>query len=253
MGNLKIANNFSKYARSYDKYADIQEKSARRLMEMAGDGDFCSILEIGCGTGNYTFMLRHKFKNARITALDISAEMIGVSQDKLEDGAVEFIIADAETAGLAQKFDLVTSNACFHWFQDMEKAILKYKGLLNEKGLIMFSAFGPLTFCELNDVLKEVFTDSAAAAAGFKHLSQIRHVLENNFEKVSVEEEIIEEDFKDLRELLAKIRYSGIRGEGLKSGVYMGRESLERLERAYLDKFGKIKATYQVFFCKGQC
>ena len=75
-----IARNFSRCAYLYDRYADVQKKAALEILGQIQDYSFSKILEIGCGTGNYTLLLREKFKRASITALDISRKMIEVAQ-----------------------------------------------------------------------------------------------------------------------------------------------------------------------------
>ena len=53
-------------------------------------------------------------------------------------------------------------------------------------------------------------------------------------------------------ELLEKIKYSGIRGNGLVKKIYFSRGLLDKLEKAYRDKFQEIRATYQIFLCQGE-
>ena len=52
MDKEAIVKNFSKYARTYDKYADIQKRAASELLGLMRKDGFRPILEIGCGTGD---------------------------------------------------------------------------------------------------------------------------------------------------------------------------------------------------------
>ena len=61
-----MVKNFSRHAGSYDGFTDIQNETAKILADMLPGGDVASILEIGCGTGNYTLLLREKFKGSAI-------------------------------------------------------------------------------------------------------------------------------------------------------------------------------------------
>lgn len=252
MDKLKIINNFSRYAHFYDKYADVQNKAAVELITFLKNGDFSRVLELGCGTGNYTLRLRESFKNARIKALDISGEMINVAQDKLKHKNVEFIVADAEKVISDNEFDLITSNACFQWLSDLEKSLQSYAKSLSPGGVVCFSIFGPDTFLELNSVLKSVLKDSQAISAYFYKSARLKAVLQANFKSVKINEVGYKESFTSLKGLLEKIKYSGIRGNGLGGKVYFSRGLLERLEAAYRNKFQEICVTYQVFFCRGE-
>lgn len=252
MAKLNIANNFSRYVHLYDKYAGVQNKAAFALANYLKSGNFSKILELGCGTGNYTLMLREEFKGAKIKALDISEEMIGVAQNKLKNKDIEFMVADAEQIILDKDFDLITSNACFQWLNDLAKALRGYVKSLQRGGAVYFSIFGPRTFCELNMALKSVLKEGCVDAAYFPNRASLKAVLNDNFKSVKINEVCYKESFGSLKELLEKIKYSGIRGNGLSGKVYFSRGLLERLEKAYLDKFQEICVTYQVFFCRGE-
>ncbi|MFH1077484.1 MAG: methyltransferase domain-containing protein [Pseudomonadota bacterium] len=67
---------FSKAAKTYDKYAMLQQAIAFKLATRLGERKFCNILEIGCGTGNYTLMLHKRYPSASITAIDFSEKMV---------------------------------------------------------------------------------------------------------------------------------------------------------------------------------
>jgi malonyl-CoA O-methyltransferase len=262
MDKKTIVRNFSKYARTYDKYADIQKLAASKLLGLVREDGFRRILEIGCGTGNYTLLLRERFKNASLKALDISDKMIEAASEKLKDRGIEFIVADAETADIKGDFDCVTSNASFQWFNDLGGTLKKYGAVLKKDGIILFSAFGPATFQELNISLRDVFSAGGRFACGGKYIStaadnfmgkrELSRLLEGNFKKARVEEAFCEESFPHLKELLHKIKFSGIRGNGVSGGAIFTPRALRELEKVYLDRFKRISATYQVFYCEGR-
>lgn len=251
MNKSKIANNFSRYAHLYDQYAGVQNKAAFELLGSLKNNNFSKILELGCGTGNYTMMLRKEFSGARIKALDISGEMIRVAQSKLKNKDIEFVVADAQKPIPDNDFDLITSNACFQWLDDLGKALRGYAKLLRRGGAVYFSIFGPRTFCELNATLKSVRGESGLDAAYFCNRDSLEAMLKDNLKSVKINEICYKESFGSLKGLLEKIKYSGIRGNGLSEKVYFSRGLLARLEKAYLDRFQGIGATYQVFFCRG--
>lgn len=251
MDKLKIADNFSRYAHLYDKYASVQNKAVSELASSLEGNSFSKILELGCGTGNYTLLLREKFKDARIRALDISEKMVGVARNKLKNEDIEFVVADAEDIIPDKDFGLVTSNACFQWLNNLEEVLPRYAELLSQGGIVSFSIFGPQTFCELNAVLKSVLEDSVDSSY-FCDRGRLEGILKANFKSVKIKEVYYRESFTGLKGLLEKIKYSGIRGSGLSKKIYFSRGLLEKLEKAYLDKFQEISVTYQVFFCSGE-
>jgi malonyl-CoA O-methyltransferase len=246
-----IKNNFGRYAHLYDKYSSIQEKIAAELSEKVTSNGLRNILELGCGTGNFTRLLRNKFKQARLKALDLSPEMVAVCRKKLPESGLEFIIADAEELDLRESFDLVASNATFQWFSDLEGTLTKFAVCLRRGGEIIFSTFGPKTFYELDWVLRSLFKGAAVAATFFTPREELEELLRKKFQNSRVFEKIHRESFSSLRDLLRKIKYSGIRGNGLGKKRFFNRRNLDKMQELYLDKFKGISVTYQVFYCQG--
>lgn len=258
MDKQTLIRNFSRYADYYDKYADVQKLAASKLLGQLSEKSFNNVLEVGCGSGNYTMFLRNKFSSARLKAVDISDKMISIARDKLKGREVDFIVEDAENIEFGEDFGLITSNACFQWFSDLEKALIKYKDLLSENGIISFSIFGRETFCELNASLRSV-TGGSVPANDFMRKENIEAVLTKFFKAVVVEEIRHVEFCGSLKELLDKIKYTGIRGEGLAGKIFFGLQLVKQLEKIYWEKFSTVNngqkmipVTYQVFLCRGQ-
>ncbi len=247
-----IEANFSKHARDYDQHSRVQNLCAAILIKEVNSDGFASILDIGCGTGNYTMLLKNKFPQAKIKAVDISAEMIEVAKDKLERRQVEFIVADAENLNLKEKFDLISSNASFQWFQDLESDLIRYKEVLNEGGFILFSTFGPKTFSQLHSCLEEFLNKSLSiSAANFLKQEEVAKILKNIFSEVQVKEEIYNQNYNSLLELLESVRCTGTRGDSLRGEIFWTPRTITSIEEIYKKRFKNIVATYQMFFCRG--
>jgi len=75
------------------------------------------ILDLGCGTGSTTLLLKRSFPNAEVIGLDLSPHMLAVADDKAHQAglAVQFQHGNAEQTGFADcSFDLVTASLLFH-------------------------------------------------------------------------------------------------------------------------------------------
>ena len=246
-----IQKNFSSYAACYDEYSAVQDLCGLKLIESIKTDGFCAILDIGCGTGTYTGLLKYKFPLAKIKAVDISQDMVQIAKRKSICQGIDFIVADAEKLHLEHSFDLISSNVSFQWFGDLEKTLFSYKELLNENGIIAFSMFGPRTFFELNSCLKQLSAgDASITSIGFVRKEKLEKTLQSIFKDVSVSEQIIEEEAVSLPELLRKIKYTGTRGAGVNKKGFWTPRMIDKLEQIYREKFGKIIVTYQVFFCQ---
>ena len=109
-----VTRQFDAHARAYDRmtrlnpgYHDHLRMSARR-MGLPGRGAGLHLLDLGCGTGSSTAALLDAAPEARITAVDASAEMLARAQDKTWPAGVKFVQADAmelNQAGLEGPFD----------------------------------------------------------------------------------------------------------------------------------------------------
>ena len=244
-----LKRNFSRHAGCYDAHDAIQKRIGVNLIERLGSHPFASILDLGCGTGNYTRLLHEKHPTARIKGVDLSAAMIEEARRKLTTQGIEFGVADAETAAFDAPFDLITSNACFHWFADLDATIGRCAGALAKDGLLAFSSMGPCTFRELGTCLDAVLPDRPPISArSFADQLDLETVLGRHFAWVSVVAETIVEEYPSLLKLLNTIKYTGTRGSGLE-GVALTKTLLHDLEKAYKKRVGSIAATYEVFYC----
>ena len=246
-----IKRNFSRNARHYDDHAAVQKKCAERLIELIKGKKFSRILEIGCGTGMLTHLLSNKYNRAEITAVDISEEMLDMAKKKVRGDNVRFMTADGESVPLEKKLDLITSNASFQWFENLEETLRRFAEALKSKGTLCFSMYGPETFKEFEEVLGVHFGERRRLSSGrFPTMEMVEAILNENFKDFKVKEEYITVDFISLWNFLSDIKKSGARGYGLDDGIFLGKHRIRALEKTYIDKFAGIIATHHVFFCK---
>ncbi len=247
-----VERNFSRYAHLYDDHSGVQLYTASRLISGLNKDSYKEILDIGCGTGNFTGLLRETFPGAIITALDISKRMVQIAKEKLYDKRIDFVIEDAERIELENRFDLVSSNASFQWFSDLEEAMNRFRRFLKDDGVINFSTFGPKTYQELNISLKELLNNDAGInASRFIDRDALGSLLKSLFKNIEITEELYVQQYDSLSDLLKKIKYTGTQGRGINGNGLWTPTLLKRLEEIYRDKFKDITATYQIFYCKG--
>lgn len=254
-----IRSRFSRAAASYDEHALVQKYIAGLLMaELLADeraGSSGKILEIGCGTGNYTTILAEHFSGAAIKAIDFSKEMLELAGGKLKSfNNVELICADGEEylarAG-RDEFDLITSNGALQWFSGLDRALLDIDRLLRPGGKLLFSIFGPRSLEELNRGIKDTFNSRAeVAATDFPDQQRLHEALAAFFPGADIREELTERQYKDIYDLLRHIRKTGTSGWQQGNPLIFTRSSLKRLDQWFIDKLGGCKVTYQNFIVK---
>ena len=112
-----IRRNFARRVRSYDRHAGMQRRMAHGLVAVVGViGRARRILEIGCGTGYLTQLLRQANPEAQLIALDLDASLVETARRRLGAAAgVAWLVADGEVP-LRGAYDLIIANATFQWF-----------------------------------------------------------------------------------------------------------------------------------------
>jgi len=271
-----VLRRFSAGAAGYEAHAYAQRLSAVDLLAytvaamgaarkggtVGADGEPASnrgpalkILEPGCGTGLYTRMLLEAFRGASVFGVDISEAMVRVAKRGIDDPRVRFAVADAEEIATGS-YDLVTSNAVFQWFLSLPRTLARMASLLPGKGVLTFSFFGPETYAELGDAMRgsalrrDAPGGERVAAAAFHSREEISDALSAVFPRWDVDERRYHQEFPTLAELLRSIRFTGTGGGGPRESWTPGK--LARVEEAYRERAGGIRATYQVFLCRGR-
>ncbi|MFH1672403.1 MAG: malonyl-ACP O-methyltransferase BioC [Pseudomonadota bacterium] len=252
----RIRRSFSKAAPTYDQYAFIQKGVAAILIDRLKGRLFQNILEIGCGTGNYTIMLTQRFPAADITAIDFSDEMISLAAQKLNNNKrVHLRVEDAEAfpSKSETRYDLITSNSTFQWFTDLKKGLEHYKALLADGGIILFSMMGPETFYELHEVMEEVLPEKVKISARyFTQFDEIESPLREIFKKVKTSETVLTREYNNLLDLLKTMKYTGVNVRRNGNNILFTPALIKKAEKVYVKRFGSVRTSYQVFLCEGK-
>ena len=89
----------------------------REAVIKAVNGNPRKILDLGCGTGSTTLMLKAAFADAEVIGLDLSPQMLVMAEYKAQQAGIEIEwrheLAEA-TNFQADEFDLVTASLLFH-------------------------------------------------------------------------------------------------------------------------------------------
>lgn len=120
-------------------YLQFKNERTRPAVDLASRiplDDPRTILDIGCGPGNSTAVLRERFPNAKIIGIDNAPDMIAKAQETYPDMTFLCVSADEYIATTDEVFDVVFSNACMQWLPDHKALLPKWMGLLNKDGVL---------------------------------------------------------------------------------------------------------------------
>lgn len=143
MDNFYISvQRFDEFAAEYaQRFMDLNaySDSIDRFCELIGPKD-PKILELACGPGNVTRLLKLQFPKSRIVAVDLAPKMIELAQNALPD--VDFRVMDVRNiSSLPEKFDAIMCSFCLPFLSksDTEKLIVDCAGRLVSGGALYIS------------------------------------------------------------------------------------------------------------------
>lgn len=118
-----------------EKYLLFQKQRTQPAIDLANRVRDCApktIVDIGCGPGNSTEVLRKVFPEAEILGIDSSPGMI--DRAKAKHGDLNFSLCSA--ADLDGAYDLLFSNACLQWIPNHRELIPQLMGKLTDGGVL---------------------------------------------------------------------------------------------------------------------
>ncbi len=101
---------------------------------------------MGCGTGVLTVQLADLCN--KIVGVDSSQDMIDKAKEQFRN--IEFMVCDALALPFENEFDVVFSNAVFHWISDHDALLKNIYKVLKPQGLLVcgFGANGNIAIIE---------------------------------------------------------------------------------------------------------
>ncbi|TAN03337.1 MAG: malonyl-[acyl-carrier protein] O-methyltransferase BioC [Rhodanobacteraceae bacterium] len=154
---------FGRAAASYERHDALQREVEARLFDSLGyyDGQPQRVLDVGCGTGRGTALLKKRWRDAEVIALDVSLPML--RQARRHAGwwkPFARVCADGQALPFPDRsMDVVYSNLCMQWCDAPRAFFAELNRVLKPDGFLVASSLGPDTLSELR---------AAWAAAGSK-------------------------------------------------------------------------------------
>ena len=119
----------------YLKYRNERTQPTVDLVNRIDIRNIKRIIDIGCGPGNSTAILKSRWSEADVYGVDNSSNMI--EKAKSENPDIGWLMMDAlnDLSSLG-KFDIVFSNAALQWMPGHEKLIPKLFNMLQDNGVL---------------------------------------------------------------------------------------------------------------------
>lgn len=112
------------------------KRRARSITQRAELKEGMTVLELGCGTGEYTKeFVKEDFQ---LVSLDISPKMIELTRSKAGNN-IQYVVGNAEQLPFKNVvFDSVVGNAILHHFPDLSAALIEVKRIKKQRAKIVF-------------------------------------------------------------------------------------------------------------------
>ena len=161
-----VARSFGRAAASYDAAAHLQRAVCRQLLDRVsrierGERSWYPrrILDLGSGTGYGSELLRQRFPQAEIIALDLAEGMLQYARS-VRPVADAYIAADAEQLPLASgSVDLVFSSMALQWCYNLPQLFAELGRVTASDGRQLIATLGPGTLRELKESWAQVDRD----------------------------------------------------------------------------------------------
>lgn len=170
-----IAEAFGKAAQNYDRHAAFQRDVGERLLGLLPeDLSGYRVLDLGCGTGYFSMLLRQR--GASVVCADLSARMLDAARQRCGDEGMRYIVADAEHLPFPEgAFDIVFSSLALQWCADLSLPLREIRRVLAVNGTGLFSTLLDGSLSELKAAWAKI--DAHQHVNDFISLNQLKIAL----------------------------------------------------------------------------
>ncbi|MCO7642405.1 trans-aconitate 2-methyltransferase [Pseudomonas sp. S 311-6] len=121
-------------AKQYGQFEAARTRPVRDLLAALPDRQVSQAIDLGCGPGNSTEVLRQRYPDATITGLDSSADMLDAARQRLP--ALHFALADISAWHATAAYDVILANASLQWLPDHETLFPRLLQALTPQGCL---------------------------------------------------------------------------------------------------------------------
>jgi trans-aconitate methyltransferase len=124
---------FDRVSDEYEEKSIMQQRVARKLIDLLDLGGSESVLDVGCGPGHITAALTG-LTTGRVVGTDVSEAMIEEARSSHPD--IEYRCVAAEDLDFEREFDAVFCNSALHWFPNPQRSLDGMYRALESQGRI---------------------------------------------------------------------------------------------------------------------
>lgn len=250
-----ICARFSSAARTYHDESGLQRTVASKLAaSILPMEQIDRILEIGCGTGLLTELLRRGFPDAAIHAVDIARPMIDLAKDRIGEYRIHWHVADARQFRPDRAFPLIISSSALHWMTPVSETIERLAGMLEPGGNLVSALMVKGTFEELHSAREYLFPDKTAKVCLPPAEEILEAIAAAGLRVENSRQEVLMERYDSACGFFRSLNRQGVTGTADNGCSLLNRTELRKLILYYDQRFaapaGGVFATYRILYVK---
>lgn len=222
-----VAERFARARKTYAREAKVQRQVAEKMIGLieahTARIKYRDIVEIGCGTGAFSRLLKERLQPESCLFNDLCPEMeefVAALCDgnnpaagrrgcfettSLFESGIRFEAGDAEQLTFPRPLDLIASCSTFQWFSDLQRFFHRAHAALNDGGILAFTTFGEENMREIRSL--------TGSGLDYTSPSRLREMLhEASFDILHFEEEVVSLSFPSPKDVLKHLRMTGVTG-----------------------------------------
>lgn len=240
----RIITRFSRALDSYDQHADAQQQICRELTTLLSshtDMRFRRVLEIGCGTGGFTRLLKENCEIEELYLNDLCEgcreRLTGLFSGKQP----QFIGGNAEEIRFPGHLDLIASASAFQWMKEPERFLHKLSTLLIPGGTLLFNTFATGNLHEVKHI--------TGMGLEYPSAGLLSDWLKRDFHLLYFREEEITLTFDTPLDVLRHLKNTGVTATGTGRWTRGRQENFCRTYKAlYASSTNEVKLTYRPLY-----
>jgi malonyl-CoA O-methyltransferase len=244
---------FGRAAADYQTVAVLQREVETRLLEQLEYVKTAParIVDVGCGPGRATALLRQRWPKAHVIGLDLALPMLRQARGPWWR-PLPRLCADAAALPLAEaSVDLLFSSLCLQWVDDLPATLAGFRRVLRPGGMLLFSTFSAETLVELRQAFASADTADVHVSP-FLPMQQVGDaLLAAGFRDPVLDADRFTLTYAEPRELMRELRAIGAGNARLdRRRSLTGKARMQRALAAY-EQFrvgGTLPATYEVCY-----
>ncbi len=213
---------------SYDQYAQIQRKIAKKLISKVDISPNDKILDLGSGTG-YIADIMPNIES--IYQADISFKMCQYAQNKSKNHNTIINCDIGLLPILDSYFDIITASLVMHWQPDLKQTLAEAYRVLKPGGIICISVPIDNNFTELEHVINKCGYTNSIRKCNLKNV--IDTVTSLSLRITTNEEEVIVKYYHDFYQFLKSMNRTGSNITSKKVGL----KQIKTIESCYNKHF----------------